>query len=182
MWMAKYSTAPTAASGLMGPEYVGACRDSAVTAEATSCRTNDGTTRVLLSGRGFEQFDRVPVGVLDLDLSAARTGFHLIPERQPGVLQRVDECRQIGDLQDHAVPAARFLALAVRHRPRSRRARTAEQNVSVAKRDARKGGELLVFELESQMLGVKRDGPSDIFHLITDPVHALDEGVPLSMT
>jgi hypothetical protein len=34
-----------------------------------------------------------------------------------------------------------------------------------------------MLELEAQMLGVERDGASDILHLVTDAVNALDERV-----
>src|SRR5262249_50810894 len=97
--------------------------------------------------RGLEQLDRVPVGVLDLDLSAARTGLHFVPDVEAGLLQRVDEGGEVRDLQDDAVPTAGLLPLAVRHRSRSRRARTAEQDPGAAEGDARERGELLMLEL-----------------------------------
>src|SRR5688500_539693 len=89
-----------------------------------------------LAARGLEELDRVPVGVLDLDLPPAGTGLHFVPEAHSRVLQRVDEGRQVGDLQHNAVPAAGLLAAPVRHGTRSRRARTAEQQLGVAERDA----------------------------------------------
>src|SRR6185295_4471435 len=58
---------------------------------------------------GLEQLDRVPVGVLDLNLFAARSRFHFVPETKAGALQRLDERRKIVDAKHHTVPPARFL-------------------------------------------------------------------------
>jgi hypothetical protein len=43
------------------------------------------------SRSGFEQLDRIAVGILDLDLLAARSRLHLIAKAQAGLLQRLDE-------------------------------------------------------------------------------------------
>ena len=37
--------------------------------------------------------------------------------------------------------------------------------------------EVLVLQLETQMLGVERDGASNILHLVADAMNALDERV-----
>src|SRR3977135_4027403 len=41
--------------------------------------------------RRFEQFDRVAVGVFDLDLLAAGPCLHVVPEMEAGFLQGVNE-------------------------------------------------------------------------------------------
>ena len=127
--------------------------------------------------RRLEQLDGVAVGILDLDLLAARSRLHVVPKMEAGLLQGLDERRKIVDPKHDAVPSAGFLLLAVRHRPRSRRLWAAEQNLRVAERDAGERGKLLVFEREAEMRRVERDRASDVFDLISDAVHALDEGV-----
>jgi len=62
--------------------------------------------------------------------------------------------------------------LTIRHRPRPRRARTAEQDVCVAQRHVRKGRELLMLQREAELLRVERNRASDIFRLIADAVKA----------
>lgn len=110
-----------------------------------------------------------------LDLSTARAYLHLVAKANPCLLQLSDETRKIRDLQHDPVPAARLLLLPIRHRPRARRAWTAEQDVRATKRDVRKRGELLVLQLEPELLRIERYSASDVFHLIANAVNTLDE-------
>jgi hypothetical protein len=66
------------------------------------------------SAIGFEELDGIPVWILDLDLPSSRTGLHLVAKPQSSLLQFGDEPRQIGNVQDDPIPAARLLRLAVR--------------------------------------------------------------------
>ena len=85
-----------------------------------------------LSSR-LEQLDRVPVGILDLDLLAAGSRLHVVPEMQTGFPQDINERRKILYPKNHTVPTARFLPLPVWHWPRSGGLRTAEQDLHIAK-------------------------------------------------
>ena len=67
--------------------------------------------------RRLEQLDRIAVGILDLDLFAARTRLQVVPKMEAGFLQGLDERWKIVDPKHDTVPSARFLLLAVRHRP-----------------------------------------------------------------
>src|SRR5688572_24320557 len=96
--------------------------------------------------RRLEQLDGIAVGILDLNLLAARTSLHVVSKIQASFLQGIDEPGKIADPKHDTIPSARFLLLAVRHRSRSRRLWAAEQNVHVAERDIRKRGKLLVSE------------------------------------
>jgi hypothetical protein len=57
----------------------------------------------------LEELDWIPVWILQLDLSAAGPGLHLIAKPHPRVLQRVNLRRQIRHAQDHSIPSARLL-------------------------------------------------------------------------
>ena len=156
--------------------------DSIVEVVSTSHREDAATQRIRgpslrspILSRGLEQLDRIAIRILDLDLLAARPGLHVVPKTEAGLLQGLDERGKIVDPQHDTVPSARFLLLTVRHRPRSGRLWTAEQNVRVAERDVGKRGKLLVFEREAQMCRVERDRASHVSDLISDTVHALDE-------
>jgi hypothetical protein len=139
--------------------------------------------RYARSAGGLEQLDGIPVGILYLDLSTARTRFHLVAKAQSGLLlQFSDEAWKISDLQHHPVPAARLLLLSVRHRPRTRRARTAEQDLRAAKRDVPERRQVLVFEREPEVLRVKRHRARHILHLVPHTVDALHEWVSLQVT
>ena len=47
--------------------------------------------------RRLEQLDSVAIGILDLDLLAARTRLHVVPKAEAGFLQRLDESGKIRD-------------------------------------------------------------------------------------
>ena len=128
--------------------------------------------------RGLEQLDGIAIGIFDLDLLAARPRLHVVPKMETGSLQRLDERWKIVDPKHDAVPSAGFLRLTVRHRARSGCSRTAEQNLRIAERNARERRELLVYEHEAEVGRVEGDRSSDVFDLISDAVHAMDEGAP----
>ena len=131
--------------------------------------------RPAVSAGRLEQFDRIPVRILDLDLAAPGTGFHLVAKMKSRLLQFSDKGWKIGDFQHDAIPPAGLLLLSVRHWPRARCAGTAEQNLCVTKHDVRERGELLVFEREPEVLRVERARASHIRHLIANAVNRLDE-------
>jgi len=136
----------------------------------------DGATQTQLSRR-LEQLNRIAIGILDLDLPAARARLHVVPEMQAGILQSPDERRKIRHPKHDTIPSTGLLLLTVRHRPGSRRVWTAEQNLHIAERDVGERRKLLVSEREAEMRRVERDRPGDVFDLISDTVHALDERV-----
>ena len=72
------------------------------------------------SARWFEELDGIPVRIFDLDLTPARPALHVVAKTKSCLLQFLDEAWQIGDVQHHAIPAARFLLLSIRHRSRTR--------------------------------------------------------------
>jgi hypothetical protein len=76
---------------------------------------------------------------------------------EAGFLQGLDERGKIVDPKHDAVPSAGFLRLTVRHRPRSGRLRTAEQNLRIAERDARERGKLLMFDREAEVGRIERN-------------------------
>jgi hypothetical protein len=86
----------------------------------------------------------------DLDLPAAGTCFHLIANAKSRLLQFGNAAWKFRDLH-HRGPGARLLLLSVRHRPRTRAAGTAQQNLRVTERNVRKRGKLLMFELEPEV-------------------------------
>ena len=64
----------------------------------------------------LEQLDRIPVGILELNLFAAGSDFHLIPKTQAVSLERVDMGRKVDDSEDDPIPATRFLMTTVGQR------------------------------------------------------------------
>src|SRR5687767_5687498 len=96
---------------------------------------------------------------------------------EAGFPQDLDERRQVRDSEHNTIPPARLLRPAVRHRPGSRRLRTAEQDLRVAERDIGERGKLLVFERKAEMGRIERHRASDVCDLISDAVHALNEGM-----
>src|SRR5688572_18936553 len=125
--------------------------------------------RTTLAGR-LEQLDRIAVRVFQLDLPAARPFFQLVAQTQAALLDLSDDLRQLLDAKDYAVPAAGLLAAAIRQRPRARCTGTAQQQMQAAERHVGKRRELLMLQLETQLLDVKRHGTRDVRHLIADAV------------
>src|SRR5262249_41827592 len=133
--------------------------------------------KCLSSTSRFEQLDRIPVRIFDLDLSTSRTSLHLVATPRSGQLQFSDERWRVGNLQDDPIPAAGLLRLTVRHRPRARCARATQQNLLVTDRHPGKRRKLLVSQREAEVLHIERHGASDVLHLIANAMKALDEGV-----
>jgi hypothetical protein len=127
--------------------------------------------------RRFEQFDRIAVLILDLDLLAARSGLHVVSKTNAGLLQRVDERREIIHTKHDTIPPARVLLLTARHRPGSGGLWTAQQERRVPERDAGERRKLLMLQREAQLCRVERDRADDILRLISDAMHELDERV-----
>jgi hypothetical protein len=75
--------------------------------------------------RRFEEFDRIAVGVFQLDLATERADLHLVAEAQSRLAKSSDERRKVDDLEHDSVPAAGLLRLAAGHRTRARSPRTA---------------------------------------------------------
>src|SRR5689334_4605952 len=67
----------------------------------------------------LEQLDRIPVGIFDLHLPAARADLQLVPEPHAGLLQPLDAGLEMVDAQHDPVPPTRFLAATIRQRPRT---------------------------------------------------------------
>ena len=63
---------------------------------------------------GLEELDRIAVGILELNLSAAGPAFRLIAELHAGLLQRLDGPFDVADAQNDASPTARLLEAANR--------------------------------------------------------------------
>jgi len=51
----------------------------------------------------LEELDWIPVGVLDLDLSAARPDFHLVPEEDACATQCLDDRGQVFDPKHNSI-------------------------------------------------------------------------------
>src|SRR5262245_22931367 len=136
--------------------------------------------RLDLSSR-LEQFNRIPIGIFQLDLFAARTDLHLVAEVEPGVLQIFNTGREIRHAKHDAVPPTGFLVTAGRHRARTRSPRTAEQNSKRSHRDAGKGGWLLKFQLETQVVRVERNRATEVLDLIANTVEGQAQVVRRSL-
>jgi hypothetical protein len=89
---------------------------------------------------------------------------------ESGFLQPFDATGKIRDAKNDAIPSARLLTLAVGHRTRTRRSRAAQQKVQLSERDVGEGRELLMLECEPEMLGVERDGTTNVAALISNTV------------
>jgi len=121
------------------------------------------------------QFDGVSVGIFDLDLSAGGTDFDVIAEAQSSLLHGRDARGKIDHVQDDAIPTARLLADSIGQRARTGSAGAAEQQCRVAERQSRELWKVLMLELETEMMRIKRDGSRDVGHLVANPVNVLHE-------
>src|SRR5215831_16431078 len=88
-----------------------------------------------VEGRGLEEFDDVAGGVLEQDLFAAWSFEDVVAEQSPGVAETGDLGIDVVDDEVDAVPAARRRLGAIRHWPRRRASRSAEQQPQVAAGD-----------------------------------------------
>src|SRR5688500_17204020 len=113
------------------------------------------------------ELERVAVGIFDLDLGAARTGFDLVAETHAGGAKFFDLRLEIGDEEDDAVPAAGLLFAAVGHGARARAARAAQQQTERTARYCGERGAALHARLEAEMPRVERDRPFDVGDLVT---------------
>jgi hypothetical protein len=124
--------------------------------------------------RWLEQFDRIAVGIFDLDLSAGGTSLHLIAKLHARVLKHVDLYRQIRDVQNNSIPSARLLGFAAGQWARARCARPTEQEPEISEHHTRKRGKLLMFQSEAEMVRVEGGRMRNICHLVTHAVQAED--------
>jgi hypothetical protein len=126
--------------------------------------------RVFPRGR-FEQFDWIPVWIKQLDLLAARAYDNITPKLKAAIPHVRDDRRKVIHGEDDTIPSAWFLLLAVWHRACAGTLRAAEKYVSAAARHVRECGPLLVLQLETQVLRVKRHGAVHVSRLISDSVN-----------
>ena len=78
----------------------------------------DTTIILLVSLRtqcGFKQLNRIAVWILQLDLLAAWTYFHLIPKMPSSLFQRFNSSLQVFDLQNYSISSTRLLLATIRH-------------------------------------------------------------------
>jgi len=77
----------------------------------------------------LEELNRIAVGIFNLNLLATRADFHFISKTHACILQVSNVRRQILYLKKHTVPSAWLLLTAIGHWPRSRSARTAQDQL-----------------------------------------------------
>src|SRR5262245_16061712 len=110
-----------------------------------------------LSRCRLEQFDRITVRVLHLDLFPTRSDFHLVSKTSATLLERGDARWQILHVEDDAIPSARLLRPTIRHGSRTRSARSTENQLEVLDGHLTEGRQILVIELEAERGGVELD-------------------------
>src|SRR5206468_11432812 len=108
----------------------------------------------LLLPRCTEQLERLAVTIFQLNLLTAWSRLHFIAEMQSRALQGLDPGRKVRHLENHTIPAARFLRVAIRHRARTRRARATENQFEIAGRNLGKSRQMLLIQLETELLSV----------------------------
>jgi hypothetical protein len=79
-------------------------------------RGNDGSR----TSYGLEEFDRIAVGIQNLDLLSTGSADDGVPKRNAAIVQNGDGAFQIIDGQHQSIPSAGFLLLAVWKRTRTR--------------------------------------------------------------
>jgi hypothetical protein len=125
--------------------------------------------------RRFEQLDRIAVGIIELYLSSTRAGLHVVAKLESSFLQPFNARGKIRDAKNDTIPATRLLTLTVGQRTGPRRLRSAEQKPQFRERHIGKCGELLMFELESEMFSVEGNAATYVTDLIPNAVEAPDE-------
>src|SRR3954452_4034810 len=125
----------------------------------------------------LEKLNRVAIRILQQDLLAARSDFHLIAKMQSRRFQNLDPSGQVGDLENDTVPPARLLAMSVGHRTRTRCARATENQLEMAARNLSEGGQILELELEAELLCIEVRRATDILDLISDTPQASHEAL-----
>src|SRR5512138_1251834 len=131
-----------------------ACPRGKVKPRLTSCR--------------LEQLDGIAVRIEQLDLPTSRPDFHLVAESQTVLLELRNDVSQGCYSQNDAIPAARLLACAIGQRARARGSRPAQQQMQRPERHIRKGRQLLMLDLETQLLDVELDRSADVRDLVAD--------------
>ena len=101
--------------------------------------------------RRLEQLERIAVGIFQLDLLAARAGFHPIAETQACLLQLFDRRRKIGHLEDDPVRSARSCARPSGIGRDPQGSRTAQDQPEIRNRNLGKGRRMLLVQLEAQL-------------------------------
>src|SRR5574341_194315 len=129
--------------------------------------------------RALEQLERLAVGILDLNLLAARAGFHPVAEIEARIRQLFDRRREIGDLEDDSVPAAGLLCTAIGHGAGPRCSGAAQDQLETGNRNLREGRWMLAVQLEAEVSGIEVDRALDVLHLISDAVESGLEHVGL---
>jgi hypothetical protein len=69
---------------------------------------------------GSEQFDRITIWILQLDLTPGRTSLDFVSKRYFGFFQRLHYRREISNSQDDPIPTSRFLLTSIGQRPGTR--------------------------------------------------------------
>jgi hypothetical protein len=92
----------------------------------------------------LEKLDRVAIRVLQQDLPATRSGFHLIAKMKSRAFQTFDPRWKVGHFKDDPIPSARLLPKSAGHWPRTGRAWAAEDKLEMPSRNLREGGRPLV--------------------------------------
>src|SRR5262249_34978729 len=100
--------------------------------------------------------------------------LHRVAKADPTFLELPDAGRQISRLEDDAIPAAGLLVAAVRHRPRTRRAWAAENQLEPAQGNLTERRQVLMGQRESQHGGIEFDRAADVLHLVSDAPRTLD--------
>ena len=76
----------------------------------------------------LKQLDRIPIGIEELDLLAARSGDDVASKADAVLAQRRDDGREIVDSKDEAIPAPGLLR-SIRQRPGAGAAWTAQEHI-----------------------------------------------------
>ena len=124
----------------------------------------------------FATYDRSGniVGVAIAAADVKDGDFHLVAEMKSGLTHRRNQTGKILHRKDDAVPAARLLRTTIRHGAGARRSRPAEKDLRFSQRHTGERRKLLVFQREPKVIGVERDRPRDVSHLISDTVKGLN--------
>src|SRR5215831_10251680 len=116
----------------------------------------------------LEQFNRIAVGIFNLNLFAARAHLHFISETQTRVFQLSNARRQILHLKKHTVPSAGLLLTAIGHWPGPGGARTAQDQLEAANGNLAECGQVLHVQMEAKSLRIKGNCTLNIFDLISN--------------
>ena len=114
------------------------------------------------------QLDRIAIRILELNLTTARACLDLVAKDHLRLAQPLDGRRQILHVEHDAIPASRLLRSAIWQYARTGAARPAEQQGQRAARDGSERTARSELELESEMLGIERNGSCDILHVIAN--------------